>query len=105
MSQIMPPLTMDELLNLIDNPNFKTYVVLGNESDETWNLAQAALNFLPGLQIFLVKSESQPEVRQHFDIPNDHVALIFGRSKILSLTLSATDAGDFLTVTQAISNA
>jgi len=105
MQEYMPPITMDQMLAMVRNPNFKTYVVLGEESDDSWSLAQAALNFLPGLQILLVQSEAQAEVRQHFLVSDDHVALIFGRSKTVSQGLSKTEASDFLTVTQAISNA
>lgn len=105
MSQLMPPLTIDEMQSLVNNPNFKTYVVLGDESDESWKLAEAALNFLPGLQILLVLSEAHDSVREEFSVPGDHVAVIFGRSRNVAQTLSQTEASDFLTVTQAISNA
>lgn len=30
----MPPTTLEEMLENLDNPNFKTYIVLADESNE-----------------------------------------------------------------------
>ena len=35
--EFMPPLTLDQIIALIENPNFKTYLVIGKEDDEAWS--------------------------------------------------------------------
>ena len=93
------------MIEILKNQNFKTYLILGNESDDTWKLGQAAQNFLPGVRAYLVKSESQAEVRANFNASEDAVGIVFGRSDAVSKTLSKSEASDFLTVTETINNA
>lgn len=105
MQDSMPPLTLDQMISILENPNFKTYLVLGEESDDAWSMATAAQRFLPGVRSYLVKPPAQAEVRQHFDVPQDHVTIVFGRSSVVARTLTLGEASDFLTVTEAISSA
>ncbi|MCH7680025.1 hypothetical protein IID10_11795 [candidate division KSB1 bacterium] len=37
----MPPTTLEEMLENLDNPNFKTYIVLADESNEASQTAEA----------------------------------------------------------------
>jgi hypothetical protein len=105
MQDSMPPLTLDQMIAILENPNFKTYLVFGEESDDIWSMATAAQRFLPGVRSYLVKLAAQEDVKQSFDIPQDHVAIVFGRSSVVAQTLTIAQASDFLTVTEAISNA
>jgi deoxycytidine triphosphate deaminase len=105
MQDSMPPLSLDEMIAVLENPNYKTYLVLGKESEKAWKLGLAAQNFLPGVRSYLVKTPAQAEVKQHFNIPANHVGIVFGRSSFVSKTLTRTEANDFLIVTQAIANA
>lgn len=37
----MPPTTLEEMLENLDNPNFKTYIVLADEFNEASQTAEA----------------------------------------------------------------
>ena len=50
----MPPTTLEEMLENLDNPNFKTYIVLADESNEASQTAEAVENMVPGLELYLV---------------------------------------------------
>ena len=105
MSDKMPPITLDEMIDILKNPNFKTYLVLGEKSDDAWKLGQAAQNYLAGVRAYLVEAKVQAIVRTHFKVPQDHVGIVFGRSDAVIQTLDRAEASDFLTVTQAVNDA
>ena len=105
MSDKMPPITLNEMLEILKNPNFKTYLVMGKESDDAWKLGLAAQNLLPGVRSYLVENTSLAEVQQQFNVPDDRVGIVFGRSDEVSRTLTEAEANDFLTVTEAITSA
>ncbi len=105
MSDRMPPITLDEMIDILNNPNFKTYLVLGDDTDDAWKLGLAAQNFLAGIRSYLIESSSQEEVRLHFEVPDDHIGIVFGRANEVFKTLNQTQANDFLTVSETIVNA
>ena len=63
MKDSLPPITIPVFVEILQNPNFKTYAVIGNESDDTWKLALAAQNFLPGVRSYLVINDEQGAFR------------------------------------------
>ena len=105
MKDFMPPITLNDMLEILGNPNFKTYLVLGEESEDAWKLGLAAQNFLPGVRSYLVKQPSQDEVRNYFSVPMEHVGITFGRSLSIHKTLTKDVANDFLSVCLAIHEA
>lgn len=105
MTDSMSPISLDEMLGILQNPNFKTYLVIGKKSDKAWNLALATQNYLPGVRSYLVKPDSQAQVRDHFNVPSDHVGIVFGRSDSVSKTLTKDQTEDFLKVAESINNA
>lgn len=105
MKDFIPPITLNEMLEILGNPNFKTYLVLGEESEAAWKLGLAAQNFLPGVRSYLVKQPSHEEVRNHFGVPMAHIGITFGRSSSVHKTLNKDAANDFLSVCSAIDEA
>ena len=102
MSDKMPPINLDEMIEILKNPNFKTYLVFGKENDNAWKLGLAAQNFLAGVRSYLVEPSAQNEVRQHFEVPDDNIGVVFGHADMVSKTLDQSQANDFLTVTESI---
>jgi len=93
------------MLEILENPNFKAYLVLGEESEDAWKLALAAQNFLPGVRSYLVTQASQEKVRNHFSVPLEHYGITFGRSSMVHKTLTREETNDFLSVCLAINEA
>jgi hypothetical protein len=102
MSDSIPPLSLADLRNILKNPNFKTYLVLGEDGDTAWDLAIAAQNMLAGVRSYLIKPSAHGEVRSDFGIPDPQIAAYFGRGDHVQSTLSRGEAEDFLTVVSRI---
>jgi hypothetical protein len=101
----MPPISLGDMLDILRNPNFKTYLVMGSRRDKAWQLAIAAQNILPAVRTYLVMSAAQSEVRQHFHVHSGHVAIVFGRDDKPAKTLTEKQAKDFLKVAVSICEA
>ena len=97
--------TRDELVTNLQNPNFKSYVVLGQESDDAWSMGVAAESSLSGVNVYLIEPPLQADVKQIFGVPQGHVAIVFGHTDSVSRTLDGSQAVDFQTVVDAITNA
>jgi len=99
------PASLDELLTSLQNPNFKSYVVLGEETDDAWKMALAAKNFLAGVNCYLVRPALQTEVQGRFEVAPGHVGIVFGHGEAVARTLDKNQAADFQTITNAIKEA
>ncbi len=75
----MPPTTLEEMLENLDNPNFKTYIVLADESNEASQTAEAVENMVPGLELYLVMPDAQAAVKQHFGPLEGHIGIVCSR--------------------------
>ena len=105
MSDSLPPLSVDELKEILKNPNFKTYLVLGKAADKAWKLGLAAQNMLAGMRAYLVKPDAQSDVRSAFGVSSGQIGVVFGRSTRVKKKLTKKQAEDFLTVVDSINNA
>lgn len=102
---IMPPTTLEAMLENLNNPNFKTYIVLGDGSDDASQTAEGVGNIVPGLELYLVKPDAQAAVKQHFNPPEGHIGIVCSRDGSVARTLTQDEASSSIAVTQAISNA
>lgn len=106
MSDSMPPLTLAQMLDILSNPNFKTYLVIGKANDRAWKVGQAAERLMAGIRSYLVKADAKDEIIDHFGItPKTRVGIVFGLSADVKNTLTTKQAEDFLTVATAIEEA
>lgn len=105
MAETLPPLTLDGLRDALRNPNFRSYVYIGNESDTGWKLAISAQRMLPSLRVYCAKPSEANAVLAMFNVPADRVGIVFGWGDVPKRMLSAAEAADFYTLTQAIQDA
>jgi hypothetical protein len=102
MTDTMPPITLEEMRAIIANPNFKTYLVLGETGDKAWRLAIAAQNTLAGIQSYLVSASEQPGVQTAYNVAPNGVGLVFGHGAQLITTLTKKQAEDYLTLCETL---
>ena len=106
MSNSMPPLTLAQIIDILANPNFKTYLVIGKVNDRAWKVGQAAERLMAGVHSYLIKADAKDEIIDHFGItPKTRVGIVFGLSVDIKSTLTQKQAEDFLTVATAIEEA
>ncbi len=102
MAETLPPMTIEQLRNALENPHFRSYVYIGNETDVGWRMAIAAQKILPALRVYRVAMSMAKVVRSEFTVPDICVGIIFGWTTDIKRTLAAAEAEDFLTLTEAI---
>ena len=106
MAEELPPLTVQNLLDALANPNFKSYVYIGSATDRAWNLAKSAQNMLAGLRVYLVTTKVLgDQVRARFQVEPQFVGIVFGRGTDVKGKLPPAQTEDFLTLCEAINNA
>jgi hypothetical protein len=106
MADELPPLTMTDLSSAIANPNFKSYIYIGNADDRPWNFAKKAQQLLAGLRVY--RASPQPfgdQVRTQFGAGPGVVGIVCGFDGKLKRLLNSAEADDFLTLSEAVASA
>ena len=102
MAETVPPLTMDQLVDSLNNKNFSSYVFIGADTDTGWKMAIASQKILPALRVYRINQEMAAEVKARFNVTNGRVSIVFGWVADVKDMLTKEQAEDFLTVTNAI---
>jgi len=105
MAETLPPLSIEQLNDALVNPHFSTYVYIGKQSDNAWKLALAAQRLLPALRVYCVAKSIATLLRREFEVPAQHVGVVFDWVDNVKVTLTKSKATDFLTLVQAITDA
>jgi len=105
MAETVPPLTIEQLEDSLNNQNFSSYVFIGAEEDTGWKMAIAAQKILPALRVYRIDQEMAAAVKAKFNVTDDQVCIVFGWVMDVKEMLTQEQAEDFLTVTDAITKA
>jgi hypothetical protein len=105
MAEELPPLTVEDLIDALANPNFKAYVYIGSADDDAWQLAISAQKMLAAVRVYLVTEPLEAAVRKKFKIAPSFAGIVFGWELDIKKKLTQDEADDFLTLTQAIADA
>jgi len=105
MAETLPPLSIELLKDALINPHFSTYVYIGKQSDNAWKLALAAQRLLPALRVYCVAQSLAKPTRQEFQVPVQHVGVVFDWQDEVKATLTKSNARDFLVLVEAITDA
>jgi hypothetical protein len=102
MAETVPPLTIKQLEDSLNNQNFSSYVFIGATTDTGWKMAIAAQKILPALRVYLIDQVKAAEVRAKFNVPQECISIVFGWTADVKRMLTKSEAEDFFTVTDAI---
>jgi hypothetical protein len=106
MADELPPLSMADLAAAMANPNFKSYVYIGDTADRQWTFAKKAQQMLAGLRVYRASPQGfGAQVRSLFGVGPGVVGVICGFDGKMKRQLSPAEADDFLTVAEAVANA
>lgn len=105
MAESLPPLTLTDLNDALNNPHFSTYLFFGEEGDRGWTLAIAAQNTLPGLRVYRVAPECAGEVRSTFGVSVGDVGLCLDWGSTVKEKLDRAGADDFINLLEALRRA
>ncbi len=105
MSESLPPLTINQLIEALKNPHFSAYLYLGKEAEKGWKLALAAQKIVPALRVYRIAPEKDNEIRSAFNLNSSCVGVIFGWDEKPKRCIESDLANDFLDLTEAIINA
>lgn len=101
MAEVLPPMTVEHLLEDLDNPHFTGYVYIGKD-DAGWAVAIGAQDFIPALRVYRADPKVADEVRAEFGAAKKDVGLVFGWKRKVFRKLAQADCEDALTVMNAI---
>lgn len=102
MAEVLPPMTVKQLLVHLDNPNFSAYVYIGLDQDKGWGVALFAQQLVPALRVYRADTAVAAELRGQFQVDESAVGIVFGWKREIGDRLSKTKAGNAMTVIQAI---
>ena len=102
MAETLPPLTADDVKGPLKDPTFTVYMYVGNESDEGWDIAQTAFEYVAKLRIYLVRDISLIKEWVGLKRPK---GIVFGYDDQPQRFLNRQEADDLKTVLRAIRDA
>lgn len=95
MAEVLPPMTLLELLKDLDNGAFSDYVYIGGR-DDGWTVANMAHDWIPALRIYRVVPGKpvEAEVRSEFNVASKYVGIVFGWDRRVVKRLTQSEAED-----------
>ena len=105
MAETLPPMTIEQLKDALKNPNFSTYVFIGDEGHTGWKMAMGAQKILPALRVYRVDNSVAGLVKNEFSVNESHIGIVFDWTTDVKQTLSEAEATDYFILTEALINA
>ena len=102
MAETMPPLTVKQLDDSLNNPHFRSYIFIGEENDTGWKMAITAQKTVPALRVYCIGKVREEDVRRKYNVPEPYVGIIFGWDSDIKKMLTKEETEDFLTIIESI---